>query len=229
MNFEKILENAFYLLAILNPASKVMFLSTYNPKLTRQQNLELSWKSSLAALLILILLAGFGEFVLMKIFRVQLYSLQLVGGFVLLLMGITAIREGRFVQQRENDLRNNFTEISLVPLAAPLIAGPGMIAAAIAGCAADGWVSTSFSIFIAILINFILHKIPEQIKSFLSICGFGSFIEFLKASFQYFEGLNQGKTGRGKQLTDNQNDQATVSNRNGVKLITSQEIIRCII
>lgn len=168
MNFEKILENAFYLLAILNPASKVMFLSTYNPKLTRQQNLELSWKSSLAALLILILLAGFGEFVLMKIFRVQLYSLQLVGGFVLLLMGLTAIREGRFVQQREHDLRNNFTEISLVPLAAPLIAGPGMIAAAIAGCAADGWVSTSFSIFIAILINFILMLFSGAINFFLT-------------------------------------------------------------
>ena len=104
----------------------------------------------------------------MKIFRVQLYSLQLVGGFVLLLMGLTAIREGRFVQQREHDLRNNFTEISLVPLAAPLIAGPGMIAAAIAGCAADGWVSTSFSIFIAILINFILMLFSGAINFFLT-------------------------------------------------------------
>ena len=49
-----IIENALYFIALLNPVSKVMFLSTYEPKLNRKQIFELSWKSSTAALLILI-------------------------------------------------------------------------------------------------------------------------------------------------------------------------------
>lgn len=168
MIFEQTFENAFYLLAILNPASKVMFLATYDPKLTKKQNFELSWKSSLAALAILVLLAASGEFVLTRIFRVDLYSLQIAGGLVLFLMGMTAIREGRFVQQREDEMRNSFTEISLVPLAAPLIAGPGMIAAAIAGCAKDGVFSTSVALFLAILINFLLMLFSRAINTCLT-------------------------------------------------------------
>ena len=55
-NLEKLLENSLYLLALLNPASKVMFLSTYEPPLSNREVRELAWKSSLAAFLILVLL-----------------------------------------------------------------------------------------------------------------------------------------------------------------------------
>ncbi len=168
MNVEQIVENAFYLLAILNPASKVMFLATYDPRLTDKQNFELSWKSSLAALAILILLAAVGEFVLTQIFRVELYSLQIVGGLLLFSLGMTAIREGRFIHKREQDMRNSFTDISLVPLAAPLIAGPGMIAAAITGCALEGIMAVSIELSLAILINFGLMLFSRSINMLLT-------------------------------------------------------------
>ena len=57
----KMVENSLYLLALLNPASKVMFLSSYDPPLDRRRIFELAWKSSLAALIILVVLAGAGE------------------------------------------------------------------------------------------------------------------------------------------------------------------------
>ena len=49
MDHLKILENAFYFLALLNPASKVLFLATYDPPLKNRQVFTLAWKSSLAA------------------------------------------------------------------------------------------------------------------------------------------------------------------------------------
>ena len=52
----KMTENSLYLLALLNPVSKVMFLSSYDPPLKRRHIFELAWKSSLAALIILIIL-----------------------------------------------------------------------------------------------------------------------------------------------------------------------------
>ena len=122
-----IVENALYFIALLNPASKVMFLSTYEPKLNRKQIFELSWKSSTAALLILITLATFGEIVLSKIFRVELYSLKITGGIVLFMIGLVAIREGHFVNKDESSKQMDFTDLSLIPLATPLIAGPGIL------------------------------------------------------------------------------------------------------
>ncbi len=167
MDYGKLLENSLYLLALLNPASKVMFLSTYQPALTRKQIVELSWKSSLAALCILVALAGAGEIVLSRIFKVELYSLRITGGLILFMIGWTAVREGRFIQKQEHSLRENFTEISLVPLAAPLIAGPGTIAAAISGTAEFGLGLTASALTLAIMVNFVLMLFSRPINRVL--------------------------------------------------------------
>lgn len=165
-NLGVILENALYLLALLNPASKVMFLSAYDPPLRGKDVLELAWKSSLAALLILLFLAWAGEVVLSGVFRVELYSLRISGGVVLFYIGWNAIQEGRF--GRKQDLQtHDFTEISLVPLAAPLIAGPGTIAAAITGTAESGWAATAIALFLAISANFMVMLFSNPINRFL--------------------------------------------------------------
>jgi len=163
----KLLENSLYLLALLNPASKVMFLSTYEPALSKSQVRELAWKSSLAALTILVILAGAGEVVLLKVFKVELYSLRITGGMILFFIGWTAVREGRFVQRQEHQLRENFTELSLVPLAAPLIAGPGTIAAAISSTAEFGLWLTTLALISAISVNFVLMLFSRPINRFL--------------------------------------------------------------
>ena len=168
MDYGKLLENSLYLLALLNPASKVMFLSTYEPPLTRRQIWELSWKSSLAALIILVVLAGAGEIVLRRVFKVELYSLRITGGLILFMIGWTAVREGRFIQKQEHNLRDNFTELSLVPLAAPLIAGPGTIAAAISGTAEYGLKMTAVALTLAILVNFVLMLFSRPINRVLN-------------------------------------------------------------
>ncbi len=162
-----IIENALYFIALLNPASKVMFLSTYEPKLTRKQIFELSWKSSTAALFILITLALFGEIVLSKIFRVELYSLKITGGIVLFMIGLVAIREGHFVNRDENQKQMNFTDLSLIPLATPLIAGPGIIAAGISTAAQYGVVSVIISLFLGIFVNFVIMLFSSGINQIL--------------------------------------------------------------
>ena len=164
----KMVENSLYLLALLNPASKVMFLSSYDPPLDRRRIFELAWKSSLAALIILVVLAGAGEWVLTRIFRVEMYSLRITGGLVVFMIGWSAVREGRFHPKSESPgMPENFTDISLVPLAAPLIAGPGTIAAAISGTAEFGLFSTSLALTMAIGINFIIMLFSPAINSFL--------------------------------------------------------------
>ena len=168
VSFRSIFENSLYLLALLNPASKIMFLASYRPAAGRYRNFELAWKSTAAALLILILLAAAGQFLLGRIFRVELYSLQITGGLVVFMIGWTAVSKGRFVQRQQESLMEGLTDISLVPLATPLIAGPGMIAAVIAGSVADGLVPTCAALTMALLINFLLMICAGSINSFLT-------------------------------------------------------------
>ena len=167
VNLRSVFENALYLLALLNPASKIMFLASYPASSGRGKNFELSWKSSAAALVILILLAAAGQFLLGRIFRVELYSLQITGGLVVFVIGWTAVNQGRFVKRQQDSLMEGLTDISLVPLATPLIAGPGMIAAVIAGSVADGLLPTCAALTLALLINFLLMICAGGINKFL--------------------------------------------------------------
>ena len=89
-------------------------------------------------------------------------------GLVVFMIGWSAVREGRFHPKSESPgMPENFTDISLVPLAAPLIAGPGTIAAAISGTAEFGLFSTSLVLTLAIGINFIIMLFSPAINAFL--------------------------------------------------------------
>ena len=101
------------------------------------------------------------------VFKVELYSLRITGGLILFMIGWTAVREGRFVQKQEHNLRENFTELSLVPLAAPLIAGPGTIAAAISGTAEFGLALVATALTLARVVNFVLMLFSRPINQLL--------------------------------------------------------------
>ena len=73
---------------------------------------------------------------------------------VVFTIGWNAIQTGRFINVTGAGPRRDLTELSLVPLAAPLIAGPGMIAAVIASAVAHGLPLTVASTLCALLVNF---------------------------------------------------------------------------
>ncbi len=152
----QIFENTLYFLAVLNPASKILFLSAYEPSLSFQQIWELSWKSSLVAWLMLLTFALLGQVVLSEFFRVEMYSLRASGGIILFFTGWLAVREGRFFQQKKGPGPVSFTELSIIPLAAPLISGPGTITIALSLAAEQGYWHCITVASLAILINFSL-------------------------------------------------------------------------
>jgi len=100
----QVIENALYFLALINPASKILFLAAFDPPLNRRQICELSYKSSLAALLILAVFSLSGQVILRNIFRIEIYSLRISGGLILFFTGWLAVREGRFFQRQKKNV-----------------------------------------------------------------------------------------------------------------------------
>lgn len=158
-----IIEHSIYFLALLNPASKILFLTGYTPPLSFKELFEMSWKSSLAALAMLLCFVFIGKFVLNVVFRVDIYSLKIVGGLVLFFIGWTAIRKGMFFQTDEHKVHESLSEVSIVPLAAPLIAGPGTITASISFAAEFGIPTCLSALGIALLLNFVLMLFSVEI------------------------------------------------------------------
>jgi multiple antibiotic resistance protein len=146
-------QTSLYFLALINPASKVFLLSSVEPPYSRKTLVKVSAEATFTAFLILVSLSTLGQFLLKLVFQVEIYSLEIAGGIVLFIVGLTAIRKGHFY---EIDLHGAPTDIAVVPLGAPLIAGPGTMAAAISLASKHGPFVITLSLTVALFANFLI-------------------------------------------------------------------------
>ena len=153
LTLQTLLASTIYLLALINPISKVFFLASAEDVRRGRQLLIVSLESSAVALLILVVFIILGNVLFTSIFHVDIYSFQILGGIVLFTLGYRALTKGVFYEAQES---HNISELAVMPLASPLIAGPATITAVIALTAQNGALHTSLATFIAIAINFVV-------------------------------------------------------------------------
>ncbi len=146
-------ETSLYLLATINPPSKVFLLSSMDPPYTRRQMLDVCLRSSFAAFLILAVMALAGNLILINLFKIDLFSLKVAGGIVLMIVGLHAVSKGRFYEKADMD---QVSGLSIVPLAAPFIAGPGSITVAISIASMSGATMALGCIFAAVAANLLI-------------------------------------------------------------------------
>ena len=158
------LENCLYMLVLINPISKIFILMTLGKERSKEEMATLINKSSFVACLILLGLGISGNFILSEIFHVQLYSFKIAGGAVVFFTGFTALTKGVFF---ETDDKKKFEDISIVPLAAPMIAGPASIAAAISLNKEYGLISASACIIIAITTNHLIMILNRVVSNWI--------------------------------------------------------------
>jgi multiple antibiotic resistance protein len=164
MDLDILTRTFLYFLALINPASKIFLLSTHQPVFDQKNLQAVAVRSTFVAFIILSLLALAGNFILVQVFQVNIYSLRIAGSVVLFLVGLSAVRHGRFYE--ESSLKST-PDISVVPLAAPLIAGPGTITAAISYAALYGFWFTIICLSAALLVNLIAMLAARRIGSVL--------------------------------------------------------------
>ncbi len=144
------LETSLYFLALINPASKFFILTSIRKENPPQKILWISLRASLTAMTILSFFALAGNFLLRTVFHVEIYSLEIAGGIVLFLVGLTAVQNGKFYEKL---ICHDSEDISIVPMGAPLIAGPGTITAVVSFSLAHGVKVTLLSLLAAVIIN----------------------------------------------------------------------------
>jgi multiple antibiotic resistance protein len=157
--------NSLYLLALINPISKICILSVFSKDLESKDEMrKIVTKSTFIALLILTMVMLGGEFLFYSFLRVELYSLRVAGGCILFWVGFKALSKGVFF---ETGSQTRLSEISIVPLASPMIAGPATIAAALPMAVSKGFTISFAAVFIAIIVNMVFMLLAKPIGSIL--------------------------------------------------------------
>jgi multiple antibiotic resistance protein len=152
------------LLALINPIQKIFVINSLQEQMTDGELRYLSIKSSITAFIILILFLFLGNIIFGYIFRIQLYSFRVMCGFVLVYSGWVALHKGVLINIGKDV---SVKDISSVPIAIPMIAGPGTITATVTFPAQYGSLVTVLAVFAALGVNLIIMLYAKNIGKVL--------------------------------------------------------------
>jgi len=152
------------LLALINPVQKIFLMTSLQDQLTDKELKYISLKSSLTAFIILIIFLFLGNIIFSYIFRIELYSFRFTCGLVLVYSGWNALQKGVLINIGK-EMR--IQDISSVPIAIPMIAGPGTITAVVTFPAQYGILVTVAAIFAALGVNMVIMLYAKSIGKVL--------------------------------------------------------------
>ncbi len=116
---------------LINPLGTMPIFMTMTSGLDKKARTKTAYKASLAAFITLVIFAFIGQ-LMFKFFGISVHSFRIVGGIIFFLMGMDMLqaRLGK-VKVNENEVKKYVSDISITPLAIPMIAGPGSLTNAI--------------------------------------------------------------------------------------------------
>jgi len=126
VNWRAFGETFVTLFVITDPIGNAPIFVAITRKLTPKQRQSAALRAVLAAGALIIGFAVFGELIL-RYLHVSLGSLSIAGGLLLMLVALEMLRGSDFPGGDPDQPEN----VALVPLATPLVAGPGAIATSI--------------------------------------------------------------------------------------------------
>lgn len=116
---------------LLNPLGTMPVFMTMTADLSDADRTKTARKASMVAFLTILIFAFSGQ-LLFNFFGISVNSLRVVGGVIFFIMGMDMLqaRLGR-VKIKESEVKTYVNDISVTPLAIPMMCGPGAITNAI--------------------------------------------------------------------------------------------------
>lgn len=128
MSFNDWLQYVLSLFVICSPLTAIPVLIALTPKSSSKERKVLGLKIGFACGIILMLTTWFGG-AFLSFLQVKVASFQVTGGLILLLLGLSMLSSNSVKENK--DLNEDSSAIIVVPMAIPLLAGPGAISTVI--------------------------------------------------------------------------------------------------
>jgi multiple antibiotic resistance protein len=159
--FNKILTYTIQLLAVVEPFGIIPILINLTKKMEKETSKALS-KSAAITSALLLMIFGIAGTQILTAFGITVNSFMVAGGALLFIVSLEIMRHGA-LRNIENDLQGT----GVIPIAFPLIAGPGAITSVIISEQKDGPIVTLLSIIIVIGITYLVLRSINSIYRIL--------------------------------------------------------------
>ncbi|MBI4846512.1 MAG: MarC family protein [Candidatus Omnitrophica bacterium] len=167
MDWGGLIKSTLILFAIVNPVGSIpIFLQITNPmaKENRKKAFQTGFVVSLAILFIFLIA---GERILSVFFQINIHDLMAAGGLLLLIISIDHLVFGALARGVLNGKQQDASHIGAVPIACPILAGPGAMMSVLVISSEYGLIIASCSILIVLGITWLIFRFIDKIYKFL--------------------------------------------------------------
>jgi len=172
--FAALFKTFFATFGVMDPVGNVPTFLSLTGKLDPKARHALAAKAVLCAGGILLVFTFLGNAIL-DAFHVSIESFRIAGGLVLILLGLE-ILFGFSLRSAKEEAEE---DISVVPLATPLIAGPGMVTTAVILAKEYGYAATLAGIAANLLLSWLLFRHAGLVRRLLGSRGTAVFAKMM--------------------------------------------------
>ena len=156
-----IITSVIALFIVIDPIGNIPLFIAFTKKLEKAEHKTVS-KTAILTAAALLLLFGVAGTQILQVFGITIFSFMIAGGTLLFIIAIELLTYGewRFAGSVKE-------EVGVVPIAFPLLAGPGSITAVIISYQTSGFLITFLSIIIVMAITYIILRMVNPIYKVL--------------------------------------------------------------
>jgi multiple antibiotic resistance protein len=162
--FGNLIKSTIALFVVIDPIGSVPLFIVLTEKMDKNERITVSKIAIVTAAALLIIFAVAGSQIL-TLFGVTIYSFMVAGGVLLFIVSIELLTHG--VWRFGVGTGREVGESGVVPLAFPLLAGPGAITSVMISFQTGGLIVTMLSISIVIVITYIILRLVNPIYRIL--------------------------------------------------------------
>ena len=169
MEINKLLQSAMILFAIVNPVGNIPIILQLTGGMNRENRQKAMRTAIITSVAILFLFILAGKWILAGFFQISLPDLMAAGGLLLLIIAIDHLIFGALVRSVMVSGKKDAYHIGAVPIACPILAGPGAMMTVLMTFSEYGFLTAAGSIVLVMgIINFVLSKEIYYRERFLS-------------------------------------------------------------
>lgn len=156
-----IITSVIALFVVIDPIGNIPLFIAFTKKLQKAEHKTVS-KTAILTAAALLLLFGMAGTQILQLFGITIFSFMIAGGTLLFIIAIELLTYGewRFAGSVKE-------EVGVVPIAFPLLAGPGSITAVIISYQTSGFLITFSSIIIVMAITYVILRMVNPIYKVL--------------------------------------------------------------
>ena len=167
MDWEKLLQSSLILFAIVNPIGSIPIFLQLTARMTKEAQRRTFNTGVLVSLIILLVFVLAGKSILTDFFQIEMTDLMAAGGLLLLIIAIDHLVFGALVKSVLSGKDQDAHQIGAVPIACPILAGPGAMMTVFLIHSQHGYLIALGSIIVVLILTWLILRFINIIYKLL--------------------------------------------------------------